>query len=138
MKRDVETALEQMREGLPGHTIQTMEDSDGGAYVIVEGLDIGTCFEPSVSWIGFHVTWSYPESDVYPHFIDPSVRYVGIASAPVDHPDGRLPAAMSRGQVMPGFDRSAIQVSRRSNRWKPASDTALHKLLRIMSFLESR
>lgn len=136
MKPNVETALNQMREGLAGHALQVMEDPDGGAYVIVEGLHIGPCFEPSVSWVGFHMTWSYPESDVYPHFIDPAVRYIGTGAAPVDHPEGPLPSAMARGQVMPGFEKAAIQVSRRSNRWKPSTDTALHKLLRVMSFLE--
>ena len=131
MKPNVQAALEQLREGLPGHDIQVMDDGEGGAYVIVERLEIGQCFEPTVSWVGFHLTWPYPDTDVYPHFIDPSIRYVGTGGLP----DGALPSAMSRGFVMPGFERAAIQVSRRSPRWKPATDTALNKLLRVVSFL---
>jgi hypothetical protein len=33
---------------------------------------------------------------------------------------------------MPGFDRPAAQVSRRSNRWNPALDTATLKLMRVL------
>jgi hypothetical protein len=138
MKSNVEAGLLQLREGLPGHVIQADEDSEGGAYVIVEGFEIGESFRPSMSWVGFHMTWPYPDADVYPHFVDPALAYVGAGQAPVEHPDGPLPAAMARGQVMPGFDKPAIQVSRRSQRWQPATDTALHKLLRVVQFLRSR
>jgi len=138
MKPNVEAAVAELREGLPGHAITVKEDPEGGAFVIVEGIDIGECFSPSVSWVGFHITWPYPESDVYPHFIDQEVRYIGKGPSPVQHAGGPLPSSMSRGQKMPGFDKAAIQVSRRSNRWNPATDTALRKLLRVVAFLRER
>ena len=138
MKPDVEKAVTQLREGMPGHDVRVEEDSDGGAFVIVEGIDIGESYAPTVSWVGFHITWPYPDADVYPHYIDPEVRYVGEGVAPNAHPEGDLPTSLSRGAAMPGFEIAAIQVSRRSNRRNPTTDTALLKLLRVIAFLRSR
>lgn len=105
---------------------------------MADSVDIGVGFAPSVSWIGFQMTWAYPDSDVYPYFIDSAVRYVGYGETPVQHPDGNLPTAMSRGAMMPGFNLPAIQVSQRSNRRNATTDTALHKLLRVIEFLGTR
>ena len=138
MKADVERAVAELREGLPGHDVLVKEDGEGGAFVIVEGLEIGDCFAPAVSWIGFHVTFPYPDADVYPHFIDPAVLYVGNGEAPNQHPDGNLPTALTRGATMPGFDRPAIQISRRSNQRNAETDSGLQKLLRILEFIRSR
>lgn len=138
MKPGVEKAVEELIDGAPG-TVQFKEDGDGGAFVLVETIDIGDQFAPRVTWVGFHITWPYPDADVYPHFIDAGVRYVGSCSAPNQHPEGDLPAAMSRGNFeAPGFKLPAIQVSRRSNRRNAETDTALEKLLRIIEFLRTR
>lgn len=138
MKTDVETAIAQLRCGLPGHAIRVKEDNDGGAFVVIDDLGIGANFDPSRSWIGFHITFPYPDADVYPHFLDAAVRYVGSAPTPNTHPDGDLPTPLTRGAQMPGFDLPAIQVSRKSNHRNPDDDTALHKLLRILDFLRHR
>jgi hypothetical protein len=138
VKPGVDTALTELREGSPGDGPQHQEDGAGGAFVLVEGLFIGDCFSPTTSWIGFHITWSHPEADVYPHFIDAGVTYTGGGPAPNQHPDGDLPTSLSRGQTAPGFGHPAIQVSRRSTRWNPDTDTALHKLLRVLEFLRAR
>lgn len=138
MKPHVEEALEELRQGLPGHCVRVKEDPDGGAFVIVEGVDLGEGFEPGISWIGFHITWPYPDADVYPHFIDAGVRHVGKGAAPNENPESNLPAAMTRGATMPGFAVAGIQVSRRSNRRDATTDSALRKLLRVIEFLRSR
>jgi hypothetical protein len=138
MKREVDRAIEALRRGLPGHQIRALPDPDGGAFVIVDDVEIGDGFSPARSWIGFHITFACPEPDVYPHFIDPGVRYVGAGPAPNQHPEGNLPTAMSRGATMPGFELPAIQVSRRSNRRNAATDTPLQKLLRVAEFLRTR
>lgn len=135
MKPAVEGAIAELRKGLPGHDVSVKEDPDGGAYVIVFGISIGERFAPPTSWIGFQITWAYPDADVYPHFIDPQVRYLGAGPAPNQHPDGDLPLAMTRGAIMPGFNITAIQISRRSNRRNAATDRALEKLLRVIDFL---
>ena len=138
MKPAVEEAVEELRRGLPGHEVRVKEDSDGGAFVIVEGMGLGQAFAPATSWVGFHVTWPYPDADVYPHFIDPKVQYVGSGPAPVPSPEGNLPTAMGRGATMPGFEMPAIQVSRRSNHRNATTDSALDKLLRVVEFLRRR
>lgn len=138
MKAEVEKALHELASGLPDVKVESKEDPDGGAYVLVDGIDIGPSFEPASSWIAFHLTFSYPDADVYPHFIDPKVRYVGTGAAPNAHPEGNLPTSMTRGATAPGFERPAIQVSRRSNRRNAETDSALQKLLRIVRFLRSR
>lgn len=138
MKPEVEKALEELATGLPDAGIESKEDPDGGAFVLVDGIDIGSSFEPTSSWIAFHITFGYPDADVYPHFIDPKVRYVGSGDAPNLHPEGDLPMSMTRGGTAPGFERPAIQVSRRSNRRNAETDSALQKLMRIIAFLRSR
>ena len=138
MKAQVEQGIDELRRGLPGCAVRVKEDPDGGAFVIVDSLCIGTAFEPTSSWVGFHMTFPYPDADVYPHFIDPVVTYTGAGAAPSKHPDGDLPTSLTRGATMPGFEVAAIQVSRRSNRRDADTDTALHKLLRVLEFLRTR
>jgi hypothetical protein len=138
MKPEVEKALEELATGLPGAKIESKEDPDGGAFVLLDGIDIGSSFEPASSWIAFHITFSYPDADVYPHFIDQLVKYVGDGPTPNEHPDGNLPNSMTRGATAPGFERPAIQVSRSSKRRNAETDSALQKLLRVIEFLRSR
>jgi hypothetical protein len=137
MKSEVETALTELGVGLPDSTIRTKEDSDGGAYVIVENINIGDGFEPATSWLGFHIVWSYPDADIYPYFIDAEICYTGSGNAPNQFPAGNLPEAITRGATMPGFDLPAIQISRRSNRRNADTDSALTKLLRVSEFLRT-
>lgn len=138
MKPEVAKAVEELTTGSPGTGVRSMQDADGGAYVLVDGVDLGQAFAPASSWIGFHITFTYPDADVYPHFIDAKVRYVGDGAAPNQFPDGALPVSMTRVATMPGFELPAIQVSRRSNRRDAETDSALRKLLRIIDFLKSR
>jgi hypothetical protein len=137
MIEHVETSLNALREGMAGHVVRVQEDGSGGAYVIVDDIEIGDRYAPTRAWIGFHVTYA-EDADVYPHFIDPGVRYVGPGPAPNEHPDGNLPTAMSRGQTMPGFNLAAIQVSRRSNQRNGDTDSPLMKLLRVIEFVRTR
>ncbi len=137
MNPAVEAAAAELRAAFP-NAARLKEDPDGGAFIIVDGLEIGTCFSPLTSWVGFHITWSCPDPDVYPHFIDPAVRYVGTGEAPNQFPDGNLPMAVTGNATMPGFDLPAIQVSRRSNHHDPITDTPLAKLYRVLDFLRSR
>jgi hypothetical protein len=138
VKENVEKAIEELREGLPGSAVTVKEDDDGGAFVLIESIDLGPSFEPRTSWISFHITWTCPEADVYPHFIDPSVKYVGTGETPNQHPDGNLPVSMSRAASVPGFEKTAIQISRQSNRRDPQTDWPLHKLLRVLESVRSR
>jgi hypothetical protein len=138
VKEEVKEAILELEEGAPGEGLLFLEDGEGGAHVIVEGIPIGSSFSPEVTWIGFHILHSYPDADVYPHMVDAGLRYVGSGDAPNVYPEGNLPTAMSRGAIASGFDRPAIQVSRASNRRDAENDSALQKLLRVINFLETR
>ena len=70
MKEAVQKALNELVEGLPDAKVTAENDPDGGAYVLVDDVDLGPAFRPRRSWIAFQITWTYPESDVYPHFIE--------------------------------------------------------------------
>jgi hypothetical protein len=98
---------------------------------------VGESFDPSETWIGSHLVWTYPEDDVYPHFIGSGLKYVGSEPTPNQSPEGNLPVPLVRGQEMPGFKVPAIQVSRRSNHRKADTDSALLKTMRVIEFLRS-
>lgn len=128
MNDPVRQAIDEIRSSFTTHEVVELEDGQGGAFVIVEGIAIGKHFTPSKSWIGQAIAYTYPDSDVYPHWIDPTVCLTNT---------DQLPQGLVAGQTMPGFQRPAVQASRRSNRWNPAADTAARKLLKVIKWLNS-
>ena len=125
---EVVSAIEEIREAFPETTVAAHDDGSGGAYVIVDSVDPGTQYEQRSTWIAFQITFQYPVADVYPHFVRHDLSRVDKAG---------LGEGMSLGSF--GFDaRPAIQVSRRSNRLNPATDTALIKLWKVLEWLASR
>jgi hypothetical protein len=122
----VAAALDEIREAFPEAAVSVREDGDGGAFVIVEPLDPGAPYLQRETWVGFHITFQYPFADVYPHFVRSDLVRV----------DGQvLGEATSPGSF---DDRPAIQLSRRSNRLNPNSDTAALKLVKVLAWLSSR
>jgi hypothetical protein len=124
---DVAEAIEQIKATFDGHPVTVREDGDGGAYVTVDGIDPGSVYSQSETWVGFCITFQYPDADVYPHFVRNDLSRA----------DGReLGEGMTRNAT---FDsRSAVQVSRRSNHRNPAFDTAAIKLLKVIEWLRNR
>ena len=60
MKQDVATAIDELRCAFPDTSVWSEQDSEGGAYVILENVDIGSRYVPTSAWIGGHVTALYP------------------------------------------------------------------------------
>lgn len=119
-------AIDEIQEAYPGATVTTREDGEGGAFVIVEDVELGHPYNQPTTWVGFRVTFQYPYADVYPYFVRGDLSRV----------DGRtLGEALSAATFE---SRTAIQVSRRSNRRDAAFDTAYLKLLRVMEWLRQR
>jgi hypothetical protein len=137
MKPDVLEAVAEIERAAIGSGVRYEPDPDGGAYVIIDGVDLGESFDPPTTWLGFHIVWTYPEDDVYPYFIGSELKYVGSEPTPNQSPDRNLPVPLVRGQEMPGFKLTAIQVSRRSNRRNAETDSALLKTIRVLEFLRS-
>lgn len=125
MKQEVAEAIEGLKTAFPSSAVTYSEDGEGGAHVIVESIDIGERFAPSVTWMGGHITAHYPYADIYPVFIDASVHRVDGQgfSAPITH-----------GQNFAG--RPAIQISRRNNQIQNDPQTAVAKFMKIIDFLE--
>ena len=125
MKQDVANAIEELKRAFPSSEVSSSEDGSGGAYVVVENVDIGDRFRPSSTWLGGHIPALYPYADIYPLFMADNVRRVdGVAfQAPVTH-----------GAQF--FERAALQISRRNNHTQHYPQTAVAKFLKVLHFLE--
>jgi hypothetical protein len=130
MTPDVSRAIDELKRAFADHAIEVIESGDGGAHVVVADLDLGAAFTPRISWIGFTIPYNYSRADVYPHFVRPDLARADGTPLPTPPLNG--------GQSLPGFDRPAIMVSRRSNRWNPARDTAALKLMRIIGWFHEQ
>lgn len=125
MNRDVAEAVAELRKAFAPSELTITEDQQGGAYVIVESVEIGTRYAPSRTWLGGHIPALYPSADIYPVFM----------GAEVKRADGReFQAPVTRGHTFGG--RPAIQISRRNNQIHLAPQTAVAKFAKILDFLE--
>lgn len=126
MTEEVAAAVEEIRAAFAEAAVTVRGDGDGGALVVVDPVDPGPSFVQDVTWVGFHITFQYPNADVYPHFVREDL------SRRDGQPLGEATSPSS-------FDgRPAVQLSRRSNRLNPAADTAALKLLKVLEWLRSR
>ncbi|SRR6266404_1593200 len=127
MTPEVERAIREIETAFDGHKVDFESEPQGGAYVVVHDLFIGERYVPTTTWFGFLITFQYPRADVYPHLVDPELRRA----------DGRPLGAGFSGPTG-WYGRSAIQVSRRSNRLNPAIDTAATKLAKVIEWMKSQ
>jgi hypothetical protein len=122
----VQKAVDQIRAAFPDNQIEVQEDRQGGVWMRLENVEVGELYEPTTSWIGFRITFQYPYADVYPHF----------ARGDLQRKDRRvLGDGITGGHNFMG--RGALQLSRRSNRLNPATDTALLKLMKVLEWLRT-
>jgi hypothetical protein len=126
LKLEVASAIDEIRLSFPDATVDVREDGEGGAFVTVSPVDLGAVYVQRETWIGFHITFQYPYSDVYPHFIRGDLTCTDRA------PHG---SGMTAGRFE---DRAAIQLSRRSNHLDPEIDTAVIKLWKVLTWLRNR
>ena len=113
-------------QAFPAATVWSEPDRDGGAYVIVENIDIGPRYAPRSTWLGGHITALYPYADIYPLFMDASVRRAGSSV--------KFVPPVTLGHEFAG--RPAIQVSRANNHTQNFPQTALAKFVKVIHFLE--
>ena len=104
--------------------VEAEPDGSGGAVVVVRGIPMGCPYAQAKAWIGFQITFQYPHADVYPHFTN-----ADLARSDGNGLGGGFGSAAFRGQP-------AIQVSRRSNRLNPGTDTAALKLLKVIRWMK--
>ncbi len=125
---EVAEAVDEIRDAFPEVDVDVAvrEDGQGGAFVVVDPVDPGVQYEHRATWIGFQITFQYPYSDVYPHFVRGDLVRI----------DG---AALGEGTSATTWEgRPAVQLSRRSNHLDPTTDTAVLKLLKVLEWLRSK
>ena len=120
----VAKAIEEIGCSFEGCDTEVEADGSGGAIVVVRGIPMGCPYVQAEVWFGFHITFQYPYADVYPHFTNPDLARSGGGSL-----GSGFGTASFRGQP-------AIQISRRSNRLNPETDTAALKLLKVVKWME--
>jgi len=76
MKVEVSTAVDELRRQFSDSAFIIREDGQGGAYVIMEPVPIGSRYTPASTWFGFQIAAQYPYSDIYPIFIGADVTRV--------------------------------------------------------------
>lgn len=126
VKPTIGEAIREVATAFPGAVLNVHADGAGGAYVVVLSVSLSSLYRQRETWAGFHISYLYPEADIYPHFVRGDLQRA----------DGHsLEGAISQGQEFQG--RSAIQLSRRSSRWNPATDTAALKLQKVLRWLNN-
>jgi hypothetical protein len=122
---EVTAAVDEIKAAFLNATVEVKEEGDA-VVVLLDPIDPGVPYVQRESWIGFRITFQYPYSGVYPLFVRGDLSRV----------DG---AALGEGMSVTTFeDRSAVQISRRSNRLDPTTDTALIKLHKVLAWLQTR
>ena len=125
MKVEVAKAIDELQRQFTRCRLSNREDGQGGAYVILENISLGTRYKPESTWIGFHLPAQYPYADIYPVF-------VGSETARVD---GRpFTPPVTPGHHFEG--RTALQISRRSGAAQNGLQKATAKILKVLDFLE--
>ena len=123
---EVRQAIDEIAAAFPDATVSVDADGEGGAYVSVRDVALAPIYRQRETWIGFHITYTYPAADVYPHFVREDLCRA----------DG---SPLGNGMSPRNFrSRPAIQLSRRSNRRNPVTDTAALKLQKVLRWLNDR
>ncbi|HEY0512947.1 MAG TPA: hypothetical protein VGH73_13640 [Thermoanaerobaculia bacterium] len=130
MHRVVEQAINEIKAAFPGHTIEAVDDGQGGAFVRAGEVLFGNQYDPSCGWIAFSIGHTYPHADIYPHYLP------GVLQR---HDNKNLGEGFHKQQMALGpFSGAATMVSRRSNRWNSGIDTAALKLAKVLDWIRSR
>lgn len=125
MKVEVTTAIEELKQQFSGSPIVAREDGQGGAYVIIDGVSLGSKYQPPSTWLGFQIPAQYPYADIYPVFMGANVTRVN---------GGGFTPPVTAGHNFEG--RPALQISRKLGSAQNGLQKAKAKILKILAFLE--
>lgn len=131
MNSAVLQAVQEISRSMPGCDVVAEPDDDGGAFVTVNGVDLGTGYIPATTFVGFRITFQYPIADIYPHFVTPDLRRADGTSFGEGFHTGKE-------WKTPSVTLVATMVSRVSRRRDAAIDTAATKLLQVLTWIRNQ
>ena len=126
MTSEVAQAVEELRTSFADTEVAADDVGDGGAYITIACVDPGPAYVQDDTWVRFAIGFQYPHSDVYPLFVRPDLARADGQP----HGEG-IAQAEFRGT-------RALQLSRRSSRLNPATDTAALKVTKVLDWLRSQ
>lgn len=122
MTPEVERAVEELRACFSDTGVDAVGTGDGGARVTIARVDPGPSYVQRETWVRFAISYQYPHADVYPLFVRPDLARADGQP----HGDG-IAQTEFHGE-------KALQLSRRSNRLNPATDTAALKVTKVLEW----
>lgn len=127
---EIQVALDELRATFPDSLVSFDESGDGGAWVRVETVELGSLYNYETSWAAFQLQYMYPECDVYPVFVRPDIAR--LDSQP-----------LGEGFAQPvGFGllggEQGTQLSRRTPTLEPDTNSAAGKLLKVLQWVRTR
>lgn len=93
-------------------------------------LHYGDQYDPKRGPITFHIVYTYPNADIYPHVL------IGGVARTDKKPLGE--GFQQKPMELGPFKGDATMVSRRSNHWDASRDTAAIKLVKVLDWIRSR
>ena len=126
MTPQVQQAIEELRGCFPDAEVVARGTDGGGAIVKIDPIDLGSAYAPRETWMGFAISFQYPQADIYPLFVRPDLSRV----------DGR---AHGQAITLAQFEgEPALQLSRSSNGLNPEVDTAALKVTKVVRWLRDQ
>lgn len=123
---EVQQALAEVTANINEGVLLAWPDGEGGAFVVVDDLDLGERWAPRQGWLGCRILNSYPDSELYPFYIRADARRV----------DGvDLSAPFNLGQSL--FGQPATTVSRQPNRPIKGPRSAAVRFINVVDFVRT-
>lgn len=127
MTSAVEDAIRALHNAFPNR-VDVSPLPDGGAKIVVQGVELGAPYAQSDTWFGFTLTYLHPYADIYPHFVRPDLSRLDAAP---------LGEAIHLNNSF--YGETAVMVSRRTRLFGPENPVdAQLKLLKVQTWMLSR
>jgi hypothetical protein len=124
LSQGVSVGLQQLEEVFTGR-VRHEPDGEGGAFVVVEEIELGEHWSARTAELAFHLAYNYPASSIYPYYLQPDIVPAG----------GAFPQALQRVEWR---GSPMIQVSLRQENWDPRRDNAVGAVMQTQDWLRSQ
>ena len=128
LKQSVAAAIAELQAAFRRPPSGGRRTTTAAAIVTMEGVPLNTeVFVQSETWVGFRLTFQYPDAEVYPHHVRPDLA----------RKDDRSLAGAGLHPNNNDFKgHTSLMLSRRTKRRDVRGDTAARKLMRVLAWLE--